>query len=352
MLTTRMTELFGIEHPIMLAGMNWITDPNLVALVCNAGGLGVFATARCTPNEMRENIAAIRKLTSRPFGVNVILRPGSSEKIKIAVEEEVPIVNYTLGKPGFIDQVHAYGGKVLGTTALVKHAVAAAKLGCDAVIVTGHEAAAHGDKATSLVLIPMAATAVSIPVIAAGGFYDGRGLAAALSLGAEGISMGTRFMLTKECLLHENFKRLCLAATEQDTVYDTVFDGMLARALKTEATEAMQRRGFPLIEAFKAAGQIRKVLKLGYPQFIAMSLKMMTAGEDSAPLWVQARQGAGAVRAMKGIYEGDTEEGILYAGQAVGGINDIPTVKDLIERVVAEAEKTLASLISKVTKSK
>jgi enoyl-[acyl-carrier protein] reductase II len=352
MLKTRMTELFGIEHPIMLAGMNWITDPNLVALVCNAGGLGVFATARCTPEEMRENIGTIRKLTTRPFGVNVILRPGFAEKIKIAIEEKVPIVNYTLGKPGFIDQVHAYGGKVLGTTALVKHAVVAAKLGCDAVIVTGHEAAAHGDKATSLVLIPMAAAAVNVPVIAAGGFYDGRGLAAALSLGAEGISMGTRFMLTKECVLHENFKKLCLAATEQDTVYDTVFDGMLARALKTRATEAMQRRGFPLIEAFRAAGQIRRILKLSYPEFIAMSFKMMTAGEDSASLWAQARQGAGAVRARKGIYEGDTEEGLLYAGQAVGGISDIPTVKELIERVVAEAEQTLASLNSKITKSK
>jgi enoyl-[acyl-carrier protein] reductase II len=350
MLTTRMTELFGIEHPIMLAGMNWITDPDLVAVVCNAGGLGVFATARCTPDEMRENLGMIRKLTTRPFGVNVILRAGAPEKIKVAIEEKVPIVNYTLGKPWFIDQVHAYGGKVIGTTALAKHAVAAAKLGCDAVIVTGHEAAAHGDKATSLVLIPIAASAVKVPIIAAGGFYDGRGLAAALSLGAEGISMGTRFMLTKECLLHENFKKLCLAATEQDTVYDTVFDGMLGRALKSKGTKAMQKRGFPLVEAFKAAGQIRKVLKLTYPQFIAMSFKMMTAGEDSASLWAQARQGAGTVRAMKGIYEGDLEEGILYAGQAVGGINDIPTVKELIERVVAEAEQTLASLHSKVRK--
>jgi enoyl-[acyl-carrier protein] reductase II len=270
--------------------------------------------------------------------------------LKVAIEEKVPIINYTLGKPWFIDQVHAYGGKVIGTTALAKHAVAAARLGCDAVVVTGHEAAAHGDKATSLVLIPIAARAVKVPIIAAGGFYDGRGLAAALSLGAEGISMGTRFMLTKECLLHENFKNLCLAATEQDTVYDTVFDGMLARALKSKGTEAMQKRGFPLVEAFRAAGEIRKVLKLTYPQFVAMSFKMMTAGEDSASLWVQARQGAGAVRAMKGIYEGDLEEGILYAGQAVGGISDIPTVKELIERVVAEAEQTLGSLNSKIGK--
>ena len=189
-------------------------------------GWGVFATARCTPDEMRENIREIRRLTNRPFGVNVILRPGQEEKVKVAIEEKVPILNYTLGKPWFIDKVHAYGGKVLGTTAVAKHAAKAAQLGCDAVVVTGHEAAAHGDKATSMVLIPVAASSVKVPIISAGGIYDGRGLAAALALGAEGVSMGTRFMLTQECVLHDNFKKLCLAATEQDTLYDTVFDGM------------------------------------------------------------------------------------------------------------------------------
>ncbi|HSR11905.1 MAG TPA: nitronate monooxygenase, partial [Thermodesulfobacteriota bacterium] len=232
----------------------------------------------------------------------------------------------------------------------VKHAAAAAKLGCDAVVVTGHEAAAHGDKATSLVLVPMAASALKVPVIAAGGFYDGRGLAAALSLGAAGISMGTRFMMTKECLLHEKFKVLVLGATEQDTVYDTVFDGMLSRALKTKGTHKVQAKGFPVFEALKAAETIRKELKLSYPQFVGLSMKMMTAEQDSSTLWAQARQAAGTVRAMKAIYEGDTEEGILYAGQAVGGIKDIPTVKELVDRVVAEAENTLDTLHSKIRK--
>ncbi len=170
MLKTRMTELFEIKYPIMWAGMNWITDEKLVATVSNAGGLGVFATARCTIEEMRESIRQIKKMTNNPFGVNVILRPGSEEKIKVAIEEKVPVVNYTLGKPWFIDKVHAYGGKVLGTTAVAKHASKAASLGCDAVIVTGHEAAAHGDKATSMVLIPVAASQVKVPLIAAGVF--------------------------------------------------------------------------------------------------------------------------------------------------------------------------------------
>lgn len=342
-----MTELFGIQHPIMLAGMNWITEPRLVSAVSNAGGLGVFATAHCTNEEMRESIREIKRLTDKPFGVNIILRPGQEKKINVAVEEKVPVLNYTLGKPWFIDQVHAYGGKVIGTTALAKHAIKAAQLGCDAVVVTGHEAGAHGDKATSMVLIPIAASSVNVPIIAAGGIYDGRGLAAALSLGAEGVSLGTRLMLTKECHLHENFKKLCLEATEQDTLYDTAFDGMLGRVLKTKGSEAMQKRRIGLIERLNAALTIRRVLKLSFPAFISMGLKTMVAGEDSIPLMVQARQALGAVRSMKAVYEGNTEKGFLFAGQNIGGIHDIPTVKKVIDRIVDEAEQTIDSLQKK-----
>ena len=119
MFNTRMTELFGIKHPIMLAGMNWITDPKLVSTVCNAGGLGIFATARCTPEETRQNITEIRKLTDKPFGINqILIGPGARENIDVAIEEKVPIINYSLGKPWFVEQVHKYGGKVVGTIAL------------------------------------------------------------------------------------------------------------------------------------------------------------------------------------------------------------------------------------------
>ena len=347
MLKTRMTELFEIKYPIMLAGMNWITDEKLVATVSNAGGLGVFATARCTIDEMRDSIRQIKKLTNNPFGVNVILRPGSEEKVKVAIDEKVPVVNYTLGKPWFIDKVHAYGGKVLGTTAVAKHAAKAASLGCDAVIVTGHEAAAHGDKATSMVLIPVAASSVKVPLIAAGGIYDGRGLAAALALGAEGVSMGTRFMVTKECLLHDNFKKLVIAATEQDTLYDPVFDGMFSRVMKSKTSERLVKKGYSPMERFTAAMKIRKVLKMSYISFFAMGVKTMFSGDDAASLWRQANSAAGAVRAMKGIYEGDTEEGMLYAGQNIGGIKDVPTIQELLDRMVAEAEQTIEKLQSR-----
>jgi len=258
----------------MLAGMNWITDPKLVSAVSNAGGLGILATARCNPHETRESIKEIRKLTDKPFGINQILNgPGAKENIAIAIEERVPVINYSLGKPWFIDVVHTYGGKVVGTIAVAKHAVRAEQLGCDALVVTGHEAAAHGDIATSMVLLPVVARQVQIPLIAAGGFYDGRGLAAALALGADGISMGTRFAITQESMVHDDFKQLCLQATEQDTLYSNVFDGMPGRVLKTKGAEKMMKTGLSIIEAFQAAKEVKQVLKLSFWKLISLKIK-------------------------------------------------------------------------------
>jgi enoyl-[acyl-carrier protein] reductase II len=351
MIKTGMTELFGIKHPIMLAGMNWITEPELVAAVCNAGGLGILATAATTPDETRKGIKQIRKLTDKPFGVNqILIGPGAKANIDIAIEEKVPIINYSLGKPWFIEDVHKYGGKVLGTTAIARHAVRAAELGCDAIVITGQEAAAHGANATSMVLIPMVSSQIKIPLIAAGGFYNGKGLAAALVLGADGISMGTRFMLSKESRVHENFKKLCLQATEQDTLYSDHFDGMPGRALKTKVTEEMVKSGLPIGEAFKGASEIRKLLKLSYWQFLKLSFQMMRADEGS-PIMAQARQAAGTRKHLKAIYEGNEQEGILFAGECIGAINELLTVKQIIDEVVSDAEKTLAAAGKQISKS-
>ena len=344
MLRTKMTELFGIQHPIMLAGMNWITEPKLVSAVCNAGGLGILAIARCNPKETRENIKQVRDMTDKPFGINqFLIGPGAKENIAVAIEEKVPIINYSLGKPWFVNDVHAYGGKVMGTIAIAKHAAKAVQLGCDALVITGHEAAAHGAAATSMVLIPIVASMVKVPLIAAGGFYDGRGLAAALALGADGISMGSRFMLVKESMVHENFKKLCLEATEQDTLYSNVFDGMDGRVLKTKEAEAMMKKGFPLIEAFKGALLVKKLMSLSFAKFLGVSIEMLRA-EEGNPLWVLARQAVGNMKHLKALNEGDVKGGILFAGQCCGGIADIPSTKELIDRVITEAEATLAKL--------
>lgn len=346
MLKTKMTELFGIKHPIMLAGMNWITEPNLVAAVCNAGGLGIIATARfgADKEELHKNIRKIRELTDKPFGINqILIGPGAKEAIDVAIEEKVPVINYSLGKPWFIDQVHAYGGKVLGTTAISRHAVRAEQLGCDAIVITGYEAAAHGAAGTSMVLIPIVTSRVKIPVIAAGGFYDGRGLAAALALGASGISMGTRLGLTKESIVHQNLKEFCLKSSEEDTLYSDVFDGMDGRVLKTKAAEELLKGGFSLTGSVKSAWEIKNSLKLPLNKFISLSFDMMKAEEEgeSKTLLTLARQAKGATLSMKAIYDGEVEGGMLYAGQCVGGIDDLPSVKEIIEKVVAQAEAAL-----------
>jgi len=344
MFKTKMTELFEIEYPIMLAGMNWITEPGLVSAVSNAGGLGILATARFTPKETRRNIKKIKELTDKPFGINQhLVGPGAKENLEIAVEEKVPIINYSLGKPWFIDQVHAYGGKVIGTIATAKHATKAVQLGCDALVTTGHEAAAHGAEATSLVLIPIIASQTNLPLIAAGGFYDGRGLAAAFALGADGISMGSRFLLTKECIMHDNFKSLCLAANEQDTLYSDVFDGMPGRVLKTKGAMSMAGKWFPLLEAVKGALLLKQILHLSLSKFIGLSIQMMRA-EEGSPIQVQARRAASNMKHLQAIQNGDVDEGILFAGQCCGGISDIPNCRELIERIMVEAEETLEAL--------
>ena len=226
---TRITELFGIKYPIILSGMSWISVPKMVAAVSNAGGLGILATGPLNAEQTRKAIKEIRSLTDKPFGANAtLLFPGASENAKVLLEEKVPVINFSLGKGDWlVAAAHAYGGKVIATVVNARHARRAQDYGADGVVATGHEAAAHGEHITSLVLIPSLVDTIDIPVIAAGGFADGRGLAAALALGAEGIAMGTRFMTTRESPLHEIYKNLSIEKDVNDTLFSDRFDGIL-----------------------------------------------------------------------------------------------------------------------------
>jgi enoyl-[acyl-carrier protein] reductase II len=348
MLRTRITDLLQIKHPIMLAGMNWVTEPGLVSAVCNAGGLGIMGISRCNPDETRSYIREIRKRTDMPFGINQSLTfPLARENLAIAVEEKVPIINYALGRPWFIEEVHKYGGKVIGTIAIARHAARAEQLGVDAIVVTGHEAGGHAHNATSMVLIPIVASMVKVPIIAAGGFFDGRGLAAALVLGADAISMGTRFMLTRESIVHERFKELYLQATEQDTLYSARFDGMPDRVLKSTGAEKVMKSRFPVRGAISGSLEVKRMFGMSWWDFIRSSLKMAKGGDEGINVSAQARMAASAMRYRKAIYDGDTREGILPAGQDTGGIQDIPSCKELVERIIVEAEKTLEVTMQK-----
>ena len=332
---TRITELFGIKYPIILSGMSWISVPKMVAAVSNAGGLGILATGPLNAEQTRKAIKEIRGLTDKPFGANAtLLFPGAKENAKVLLEEKVPVINFSLGKGDWlVKAAHAYGGKVIATVVNARHAKRAQEYGTDGIIATGHEAAAHGDLVTSLVLIPYLADTVSIPVIAAGGFADGRGLAAALALGAEGIAMGSRFMTTKESPLHEIYKNLSIEKDVNDTIYSDRFDGLLSRVLKTPAAKKAVKRGLNLPAAFFNAQDIAQ--QLGLP-FSKLFWGVLLSG------WKNARQLAFMANGFKAIKlateKGDMKKGVLPVGQVTGLIHDEPTVAGLMERIVAQAK--------------
>ncbi|MEA2014206.1 MAG: nitronate monooxygenase, partial [Thermodesulfobacteriota bacterium] len=316
---TRMTELFGIRYPIMLSGMSWISIPEMVAAVSNAGGLGILATGPLKPSETRASIKKIRELTDKPFGANAtLLFPGAKENAKILLEEKVPVINYSLGKGDWLaTRAHEYGGKVIATVVNEHHSIAAQKQGADGLVVTGHEAAAHGGDATSMVLIPSIVDVVDIPVIAAGGFADGRGLMAALALGASGIAMGTRLMATKESGLHENYKKLSLGKGATDTIYGRYFDGLGCRSLKTKAAMKAYKKGVlglpNFLAALKNSQDIAKMLGLPY---LKLFFGTLLAGPKTS---IQLAYLANAFKAISlATKEGDMQRGVLTVGQSTG----------------------------------
>ena len=332
---TRITEMLGIQYPILLSGMSWISVPEMVAAVSNAGGLGILATGPLDKDTTRESIKRIRKLTDKPFGANAsLLFPGATESAKVLLEEQVPVINFALGKGDWIvEAAHKYGGKVMATVVNARHAKRAEEYGCDAVIATGNEAAAHGEFVTTFCLIPSLVNALSIPVIAAGGIADGRGLAAALALGAEGVAMGTRLMTTKESPLHKNYKDLSLQKDVTDTLYSKRFDGLYCRVMKTGTAERAEHKGLDLPAAFVNAQDVAKQLRL---PFSKLFIGVILSG------WKNAKQLAYLANASHAFQlateEGDLKKGVLPVGQCTGLIKDEPTVKELLDRIVKEAE--------------
>lgn len=341
---TKMTEILGIEHPVMLAGMAWVAIPKMVAAVSNVGGLGMLNPVVYTPDEMRQAIREIRSLTDKPFAVNItLIFPLSREYAQIALEEKIPVINCSLGRSDWIIKAaHEYGGKVLATIVMERHARRAEADGADFLIVTGHEAAAHGGDVSSLVLLPLARTWVNIPIIAAGGFSDGKGLAAALALGAEGVSMGTRLMLTQESPVHDNFKQLCLQAASEDTVYTDRIDGLPGRFLKTKAVDIMTRRA--VVSPIKALSNARDISKmLDVPLW-----KLFYSGLKTRSITGLATQAIGTAGIQNSIQEGDVERGVIPVGQITGMINNLPTCQEVIEQTVSEAAEILEAARAKV----
>ena len=306
---TRVTELLGIKYPIIQAGMAWVSFPPLVAAVSNAGGLGLLSAGPMAPEDVETHIHQIKELTDKPFGVNFLPdNPRLDEILEIVVAEKVKVASYGIGNPQKIIAKTKPAGIInMPTMGSLRHAVKAEQDGADIIIVQGTEAGGHCSYVSTSVLVPLVVDHVHMPVIAAGGFCDGRGLVAALSWGAEAISMGTRFIVTKECPVPENVKQYYLTACEEDTVITGHVTGVRCRVLRNKLAEA-----FLTLEEKKAPP--RAIMELGYGRF------------------------------RRAFFEGDEVWGSLAAGQVIGRLRDIPTCEELIERVMAEAEDTFNSL--------
>lgn len=316
--------------------MTYVANADLVAATSNAGGLGILAIGHLTPEATRSEIRRVRELTTKPFAVGcALLMPGARDNLNVAIEEQVPVVNYSLGSGADVcEQVHAYGGKVIATVVSAKHALSAEKAGVDALLVTGHEAAAHGGSVTSLVLISAIRQVTNLPMIAAGGFSNGQGLVAALALGADGIAMGTRLAATQESPVHANTKDLIVNKQVEETIYNSNFDSMPCRVMTTpNAKKVMSKRLNPvraIVRAIKAAkemnrpmlGLMAEVLKKGF----ANTLKVTFFG-------------AAILQIKKATIEGNHKDGIQLIGQVQGLVNDLPTVAVLFDRVMQEAQE-------------
>ncbi len=315
MLKTRITELFGIERPIVQGGLMWIARAELAAAVANAGGIG-FMTALTFPEAdlLRAEIHKCRALTDKPFGVNLTFLPSLRPidypaYIDVCIDEGIKFIETAGRNPEpYMDQLKSAGIKVIHKCTSVRHAVKAEKIGCDVVSIDGFEAAGHPgeDDVTSLILIPLTRDAIGLPIIASGGFADGRGLVGCLGLGADGMNMGTRFVATKEAPVHENVKQALVNHGERDT-------RLIMRTLRN-TERALHNQTVDKVLDIERQGD--------------------TKIEDIAPF-------VSGLVGKEMLEDGDMEKGVLSAGQSMGLVRDIPTCRELLDRIMAQAEAVI-----------
>jgi enoyl-[acyl-carrier protein] reductase II len=307
MIETNLCDLLGIKYPIIQGGMAWIAESNLAAGVSNAGGLGLIAAANAPVEYVREEIRKAKKLTDKPFGVNIMLLSDNAEEIaKLVCEENVKVVTTGAGNPGkYVDMWKAHGIKVITVVASVALAKRMERAGVDAVIAEGCESGGHIGELTTMTLVPQVVDAVNIPVIAAGGIGDGRGLAAVLALGAVGAQVGTRFLVAKECTVHQNYKDRVIGAKDIDSVVTGRPTGHPVRVLKNKLTRQFQ------------------LLEKNQEDFLE---KFEELGRGALP------------RAAK---DGDIEMGSVMAGQIAGLVKKEQSCKEIIEEMFDEAENII-----------
>lgn len=345
-LHTALTKLVGVEHPVVQTGMGWVAGPRLVAATAQAGGLGILASATMTYGELESAITETASRTDRPFGVNLRAdATDAADRVDLLIRHGVRVASFALApKRDYIAKLKDAGIAVVPSVGAARHAEKVAGWGADAIVVQGGEGGGHTGGVATTLLLPSVLDAVDIPVVAAGGFYDGRGLAAALAYGASGVAMGTRFLLTRESTVPDAVKRRYLESGLAGTVVTTRVDGMPHRVLRTDLVDRLERaKGLrTLASAAGNAWRFRKLTGRSLPDLLREGIAMKRSGQYG---WSQVLMAANTPMLLRaGLVEGDTGAGVLASGQVAGLLDDLPSVADLLPGITAEAERILTAL--------
>lgn len=346
MIRTRICDLFGIDVPIVQTGMGWVAGPRLVTATARAGALGILASATMTLDELERAIAEVQDRTDRPFGVNLRADAEDADaRVQLLVRRGVKVASFALApREAQVKALKDAGVVVVPSVGARRHAEKVAAWGADAVVVQGGEGGGHTGPVPTTLLLPQVVDAVGIPVVAAGGFFDGRGLVAALAYGACGVAMGTRFLLTRESTVPDPVKRYYLERGLTDTVVTTRIDGVPHRVLRTELVDALERTnaltGLP--RALRNAVRFKRMSGASWRGMVREGLAMKREGGLG---WTQVALAANTPMLLRaGLVEGRLDAGVLSSGQVVGVIDDLPTVAEVVTRIVQEAEETLRRL--------
>ncbi|MEV2214356.1 nitronate monooxygenase [Streptomyces sp. NPDC050997] len=338
---TALTRLAGVRHPVVQTGMGWVAGPRLVSAVAEAGALGILGSATMTVDGLREAVREVKSRTGAPFGVNLRAdAEDSGDRVRIVVEEGVRVASFALAPSReLIAELKEAGVVVIPSVGARRHAEKVAAWGADAVVVQGGEGGGHTGEVASTVLLPQVVDAVNIPVVAAGGFFDGRGLVAALAYGAAGVAMGTRFLLTSDSTVPDAVKARYLAATVKDVTVTRAVDGLPHRMLRTDLVDSLEGSGRArgLLRAARHAAAFRRLSGLTWPRLVRDGLAMKHGKELS---WSQMLLAANTPMLLKSaMVDGRTDLGVMASGQVAGVIDDLPSCAELVDRIMKEAEQ-------------
>ncbi|MGX1541911.1 NAD(P)H-dependent flavin oxidoreductase [Streptomyces adustus] len=338
---TAFTRLVGVRHPVMQTGMGWVAGPRLVSAAANAGALGVLASATMTLDQLRAAIREVAARTEAPFGVNLRADAADAgDRVRMIVEEGVRVASFALAPSReLIAELKEAGVVVIPSVGARRHAEKVAAWGADAVVVQGGEGGGHTGEVATTVLLPQVVDAVDLPVVAAGGFFDGRGLVAALAYGAAGVAMGTRFLLTSDSTVPDAVKARYLAATVRDVTVTRAVDGLPHRMLRTELVGSLEGAGRAraLLQALRRAAAFRRLSGLTWRRMVREGLALRQ-GHDLA--WSQVLLAANTPMLLKAaMVDGRTDLGVMASGQVAGVIDDLPSCAELVARIMKEAEE-------------